>query len=448
MSHKRVFVFGITGIAKLPTLVRFVDWSRSHRSHKNTSQEIIDFERDYLFNEAKGGAPDFLDAPARHQHLVWRAAWDILKEELPVIESKHPNTDILISIHGCTTRSHYGVRSSLDPSRAATLKPTHIVTLIDDIYDVWWRTQIRAGGHASVGMPTLEHLIQARRTDLVIADQVAHACNPPAQHLLISASHPCSTLWNWLYGQSPKVVYLSFPISQPRRLERQGDDTGLSEVNAFLGEAYRRQALNENLVFICPLGIDELPLRQALKAAENGENVVEIKNRKGEIIYDEDPDTGDDVPRLGLTFERDRVRWNLDSLWPVAERLSPGPPSLAQRSPLLLSELRVANGIIFSDVGWRDYRLVEQARFLAVLNPRFRGSRAVSRGVINEIEYARGLMTNSFICQELAYDPDGQLEDWYPSVEQRGTMPPPPSSQYVYRMDSVGQLFDEIDRLS
>lgn len=447
MPGKRVLFFGTTGIAKAPILSRFKEWSRQYR---NTPQTLVDFERDYLFKPHKGGAypSAFLDLSITNQYRVWRDAWSVFRNELPRIEAQAPDADTLICLHGCVTRSHYGVRSTLDPRVVADIEPTHIVTFIDDVYDVWWRTQIRAGNIDSVGIPTLEHLIQARRAELIIADQVAHVRIGTVPNLLISASHPFTTLWNWLYGKAPKVTYLSFPISQPRRLERSGDSTGLSEVNAFLGEAYKRQAENSNLVFICPLGIDELPLRAALRnALDHNANLIEIKDKRGQPIEDEDPDSGQDIKRLGMVFDREQLRWNLDSIWPPHERLSPGPPPPDQRPPVLVAELRTASGIILSDVTWRDYRLVEQSRFLAVFNPRFRGSSKVSRGVLNEIQYATDLSIDTFVFQDVSYDPEQLFDESYPR-QDRGTITSAPITRYVHRCDSIQDVFNEIERIT
>jgi hypothetical protein len=421
---RRVLFFGVTGIEKRSALHRLAEWARDHRS-RQPRPKVIDFEAEYLFKPARGGERwhSFLDAEQRRQRQVWQTTWTRFNKEVLADPGAE---DVYISLHGCIVRGHYGVRCVADVNAVARdAKPDLVVTLLDDVYDLWWRTEARAGGSQRKGRPTIEQLLFARRVELIVADQVAHSLEPPAEHFVISVAHPCETLGNRIYGPSPIVVYLCFPISAPRDLKREGDPAGEAAILGFLKTAYDRQAKNPNLVCVCPLAIDELPL---LAALDRPENKTEVRDAH--------------VSLPAIKFDRDALRWDLTSVWSPAGMLCPGPPAAAERAPIPEEQLKAASGMIHSDVGWRDYRLVSQSAYLAAFNPKFRNRGDLSRSVHEEIRFATSICP-VFVYQDPEHDPDGVVKTQFP--QESGTMPRGPQTCMVELKESVEHMFDDIE---
>lgn len=449
MPGKRVVFFGVTGVektgdernpARWGALRRLARWVEDYRGC-SPRPLVVDFERKYLFNPAKGGKVwhSLLGDKQEKQRQIWRRTWARFVNEIQLAEDH----DLFVSMHGCIVRGHYGVRTIIDPRDVAewvkgsdsTVRAGAdlIVTLLDDVYDMWWRTEERAGGTELYGRPTIEQLIFARRAELMVADQVAHSVDPPIPHFMISVAHPCETLANRIYSRYPTVVYLCFPISAPRDLELRNNDTsGKAEVMDFVRTAYERQHDDENLVMVCPLGIDELPLVDVTKEA--------IRKLKRE--EEEDVDTAPPVQ-----FDRDSLRWAMASLWNRDACLSSGPPPTGSRGPIPLAQLDAAAGMIHTDVGWRDYRLIEQCDetgCLAAFNPKFKNRKRLSRSVRREIRFATGICP-VFVYQDPAHDPDDKFEAEFP---QGGTMPPGEGELMVIRKDTIAEVFDEVERLA
>lgn len=407
MAGKRVLVFGITGIDKSLALKRL----RDHCEADGRPIHIVSFESEFLFSDGQGQGSiprnSFLDADPRRQREEWSRAWSRLADSI----APEDDRDIILSLHGCYIRGHYGSRWILDPNAVADFSPQLIITLIADVYDMWWRTESRAGGANWKGRPSLEQLVLGRRFEVAVADQVALAAS--CRHLVLAVGHPRETLARLIFKPRVKVVYLSFPISEPRRMAEKNDTTGLNAVSEFIAYAHRRQIACQRLACVCPLAIDELPFVRSLKDSKEG----------------------------SVEFARDSLRWNLQDFWPGDEQL--GLPAEASCG-FPLEQVKNACGSIVSDVTWRDYRLVEQADCLAVYNPVFNNSGRISRGVQNEIDFATRLDRPVYIFQDPDHDRDAVCASRYGSGGG-GTMSAQPGMTLITISDSVEALFDAID---
>ena len=194
------------------------------------------------------------------QHDYWQRAWShFFAQEEQVTRDGYEGPDVFLTLHGCYTRGHYGTRLVADPREVARFRPHLIVTFIDDIFDLWWRTEERAHGDPWRGRPTLEHLALARRVEASFGDLVKCLADTRPRHLLVAAAHPQRTVAQAIYGNRAEVAYLSFPISEPRHMAAQGDRSGIEAVNEFIRLSAKYERENRNVSFICPLAIDELP---------------------------------------------------------------------------------------------------------------------------------------------------------------------------------------------
>jgi hypothetical protein len=419
---KRILVFGITGIDKTGALERL----RAHCGAEGRSLRIVNLENDYLFSEGsgRGSIPrrSFLAASPQRQRDEWNRAWETLAADIT-----NSSDDIIVSLHGCYIRGHYGTRVILDPNKIAAINPCSIVTLVADVFDMWWRTESRADGQDWKGRPTLEQLILGRRIEVAVADQVALTAR--RRHLVLAVNHPCDTLSRFIFRPNVKVIYLSFPISEPRRMQAAGDKSGIDAVSAFIKYAHQRQRASQHLACVCPLAIDELPLKFAFDEYERQKVADKSKNA------DDEEDT--------FAFDRDAARWSLDDLWPSSERLAePARPY----GNFKVGQARDAAGNIKSDVTWRDYRLTEQADSIAVFCPVMKpDSNKLARGVLSEIAFATKSDIPVYIYQDPSRDKSGECAKYF-NTGSGGTMESNPSGTLVKLLDSLEAVFNAIEK--
>ncbi len=415
---KRVLLLGPTGTQKHRVAERLSSWCQSNLGH---AFRVFDFEKEYLTNPQRNRQPlaSFLAMPVEQQHEKWKQAWNELEKE-GVADDAEENRILLV--HGSIVRGDYGVRCVCDISRLASFGADTIVTLIDDVYNLWWHTESRAHGEYHRGRPTLEQLIMARRTEQLFGDMIALQGKPRARHLVLALLHPIRTLAQYIFT-AKRVVYLAFPITRPRKmLQQNGDRTGIEAVNAFLHRVYDEQRTSPSTVFVNPLSIDELQLSEA------------FADKDAQVVT---KDGDDDVQ--GVHFDLAR-RWSLDNLWIQDELLSPGPILEKHRIPLMRQQLDDALGLMRTDVGWRDFRLVMQADALAVFCPVMARGR-LSRGVLAEIRAACAQGKPSYVFQDPNFDPDGKFLEW---LGTPGTMGADVAQQLITRVDSLDEMMERL----
>ena len=359
MTHTRILLLGPTGISKSVASEKL---NASAERQLGRQMEIIDFEKDLmpktdLFNTW----PGFLRGDLSFQVYVWREAWNLLRERLGTRQSAE--IPLILSMHASYVRGDEGVRSVLDLySVCNDFQPTLIITLIDDVYNMWWRTEHRAQGEEHKGRPTLEQLIIARRSEVTIGDLITcqQSLEQRSRHVLFSVNHPVDVLLEIIFFDAP-TVYLSFPISAPRDLIRESQDESFYLAINDFHHRVLREFLNHprpKNAFVSPLAIDELPLRKSIEdAISSGEN--------------------NDVE-----FDPTTVRWPLVDLWRDIPVLSDTAPP---RIPIPIEQAKDVSGLIRTDVGWRDYKLVRQAASLGVFCPKPPNRDRISRGVEAEL---------------------------------------------------------------
>ena len=76
--------------------------------------------------------------------------------------------------------------------------------------------------------------------------------------------------------------------------------------------------------------------------------------------------------------------------------------------------------MIYTDVGWRDFRLVQQARSVGVFNPKFKSKDGISRSVYQEIIEAATRLSSVFVYQDPAHDPNKVYEQIFPGSATTG----------------------------
>ena len=380
---------------------------------------VVDFEADYL-SQVPGFSTlsAYLSKPLIDQATVWNKAWQHFAKSLST------EGITLLLLHGTLVRDYYGVRIGINVQRVVDdFKPTLIVTLVDDIYRLWARTQARAEGSLAVGMPNFEHLLMARRAEAMVGDNVQRALadkNVSARHVFLAVNHPRHVLTKLISSNEP-VVYLSFPITAPRELRAAGTEHAVSAdatfggINTFHRAGLRSQLGDAGFVCVSPLAIDELPFALAAKAAA----------RRGEEAF---------------AFDEASARWPLQAIWHEADLL--GTPCEAPKRGFPTQEVLGVVPMISSDVGWRDYRLVLQAKSIACYSPvmpRPDGGWRLANGVKAELEKAAESFISCVVFQEPKFDPQRVWDSW---LGTPGSMGSSTRNVYIQAVTSVGAVFE------
>jgi hypothetical protein len=359
--HRRVLLLGPTGVDKGTAVTRVNERLRATLGHQF---KYIDFENDYLKPKLSVRHwTVFLAQDIAQQASTWLQAWEKLRDDLD-----HENT--ILGLHATYVSGPLGLRCPIHiPSICEDFQPTLIISLIDDVFQMWTRTEERAAGQEIKGRPSFEQLLAARRAELLLGDVIlSHTGNSSARHILCAVGNTLDALINLLVFNA-KVTYLSFPISAPREMETKGD-TSFRDIidNAHRLAAAEMQALRTR-AFISPLAIDELPIVF-----------------KGESAADEGSED--------VVFDCENDRWNIARLWgnPDLAIL----PGLTGARKFPIAQIDRASGTIVTDVGWRDRRLVLQSDSLAIVCPKPPGEDRITRGVNEEIQTAvpLGIMCN------------------------------------------------------
>lgn len=300
---------------------------------------------DYLAHRV-GSSAAFLEAkdPIWREE-EWRKAVGDLKADL----AAQPAEFELIALHATFQRS--GVMGCpVDVREIESLAPERFVTLIDDIYDVWRRIQLRDEQAHTDFLLRLREFAMWRSVEILTVDLVARAISTaarPIENLVLAVKHPAETARRIVLGPASSRVYAACSITAPRRV-----DGGIDEVNSY------RRAMYERYAAFDPLTIDER-LTDFFSRAEAA--------RKSEEPFVE-------------LVEADR--------WPIDREgtlIGIEPDLYPMRLPV--DEVLEVVGEIDRQIEGRDFRLVRQSHAMAAYRPYFRGT--PSMGVFSELKFAR-----------------------------------------------------------
>ena len=225
---------------------------------------------------------------------------------------------------------------------------------------MWTRTEARAAGQEIRGRPNFEQLLVARRAEQLLGDLIlSHTGDPTARHILCAVGNDIDALINLIVFDAA-VTYLSFRISAARELAKVGDLSFVDIINRAHRIAAEEMKARRKRSIISPLSIDELPI--VLKSREVPEGTTEVE------------------------FDCRKERWNLENLWGNADLTILPCSTGILKFPV--TQIENAAGTIQTDVGWRDRRLVLQAKSLAIICPKPPHEDRITRGVLEEIQTA------------------------------------------------------------
>lgn len=414
--YERILLLGVTGINKSSVLENLREYCKKQPGDFDFTWIL--FEDEYIkqvCTDEGTNFTSFLDATSTRQREYWLKAWNKFSDNLKSLENKH----LILSLHGVFTRNVFGSRSPIDIPSIIKFSPTKIVTLIDNVYLKWHQTETRAQGSSKHGRPTLEELLNARRSEIVIGDIIAGHCSPKPKHFVLAVSHPVRTLFRLLFVRDDlKPIYLSFPISGPRISAEQNDLDGINEVNEFLKLANSFEVNNPKSVCFCPLTIDELPLNKEMKKFM---------------------EQGAEKQATTMTFDSKNM-WDTTPFWgdePLLSARSGIPASIS----LEIEDVKAAMGVLQADVRLRDYRLVQQSNKLAVFNPYFREE--LARGVRNELAMAGKMDLMCEIYQDQKHDSSKKANETFGPGEG-GALGGNPANEGNRFHDSLEKLFKSL----
>lgn len=395
--HKRVLFLGPTGVDKKAAALRL----SKHLEQLGHGFRFVDFENEFLKNEPGVRSwTHFLAQDMALQTSTWRSAWEHFKTTIS------PETTVL-ALHATYVSSVLGLRFPIHlPSICADFAPTLIVSLIDDVYCMWNRTETRAGGRDDKGRPSFEQLLVARRAEQTMGDLISSHTTPMAKHVLCATGNNIDALANLIIFDA-NVTYLSFPISAPRKLEKAGDQSFVRLINDAHQVAAAEMQRDRSRCFISPLSIDELP-----------------------IVFRHDEEKSDNV-----TFNCASDRWKLNELWGSNDLVISPPEDKMIAFPK--PQIGGASGAVRTDVGWRDRRLVMQSKSLAIVCPKPPKEDRITRGVAEEIETAVMLGTVCHYWQKPEWDSGDFVGKAFGSA---GSMGIGHTQAFVRRLDSLMDL--------
>lgn len=298
--------------------------------------------------------------------------------------------------------------------------PDMVVTLIDDIYDVWQRIEGR-----ETELPeerrshfSLEELLTWRDIEISASAQLAATLGVP--HYVLAVKHPIDTFYDLVFKREEKlVVYACCAISRTRE-----DNERREQV-----DEYRRR-LRQHFVVLDPLSIDEL-------------------------LYSEDDPRWEQVADTGSfqAFYANR--------WPVEKPSLPSPQPVANPFGGMSPEkIKAVLTTVLNQIAHRDFALVAQSDVVPAYRPFYRDyngerSLATSHGMDEEMTFALSLKppTHPYVIRVLPHHPRydylPQHTSFFRSIGSQGQMMffPPLERMESLPEDDTSGLDDLIQHL-
>ncbi len=291
-------------------------------------------------------------------------------------------------------------------------KPSHILLLIDDVYDMYQRlTDEKALFNPKYRIPSLigriredegidvkmlppehlaslclewqigvmTHLISWRHLEIVIAEKLATQLK--TNFLVWSAKQLTVAAACWLQKERPVSVYLSHPISRPRRIFRK-----TKQWHEVVGQFNELQAefLKNDLICIMPSAIDEYRIHRKRRSGTLAlrEPILEerwpLPAEMDSLMYSSIPGGSSDINHKRVIAYR---KWDFESNWFVD--LEQTPDSLCERADAML---RSFERQIELQISSRDHLFVLWTNGILIYRPLFLDG-VYSTGVKAEIEH-------------------------------------------------------------
>ena len=357
---KLILFCGTTGFGKTTYLKKFRDYCLTKDGYEVTGTEaenrikLIKFED--VLNSIDGSANTdaFLKKDSsKEKYEKIESTFVRIKNEISSLEYEYVFLDIHLSYYRNSTFFPPFVKDNfLQLAEKLGNDNIRIITLIDDAYVIWKTIRKREDEYPETSL-RLREIIAWRSLEVLLSESVAYNLSRgeedstarPVKEYIFAIRHPPETLYNLAFMPTPRLAYLSYPITHTRK-----DPNLIKEVNEFR-KAAQSMGLERRAVVLDPTTIDEIILSLAAKSQPEGDKVI-LKQ---------------DMRWPG--HENDLLDYS--SLWPIE----------IDRSEVLEVKKDIENTIRA-----RDYKMIDQSK-VVIAYDRYLGGH-LSEGVTEEVRYA------------------------------------------------------------
>jgi len=363
----RVIFAGQSGIRKREAIEAIAAHCRQeHNVSENLSRTQhnahilpVEFEAHMTAGESRRPVTAFLDSFNNEMRsAIWHDAFGLIHSSIRAATPEN----VFLAMHLCLYR-HSNFFTFTDWRDLRAFHPDMIITLFDDIYDVWARIRARTERMPDRTMVTLKELFAWRSAEAFFAEQLSRNLyeDRTIPHYQVAVKHSLGVFEKLIFKENTARIYASYPISHVRT-----DPKAVAQINAV------RLRLHDEFIVFDPVTIDERILQ-----AEYEAQMVPAAN--GAL-----PDT--------ISIERSHR-------WP----LSPDNACILEQADSLLYPICIPSSEIESlsaeegesrrwrdiddNIRWRDFALINQSQGVLAYRPGY-GCKQLSVGVTRELNYA------------------------------------------------------------
>lgn len=343
---------GVQKIKLLDNLIEAIRLSHGNLDKKTIKRgkilNIYSVEREIADNPI--GFKTFIETedPERIEEL-WAKGFDSV---LKSVDDDGYNNNFL-SMHA-VCRKFGEFFSPINWVKIQQFQPDLFITLIDDIYDIWWRLRENKEIQQSEQFE-LREIIDWRALEIMIVDMLADFLMPKKEipHYIVGIKHPASMLAKLILEPETMRIYSAYPISGVRN-----DKKAIEIIDQ------HKKQLHDKFVVFDPNAIDEMLLIN--------------KHKEWELL---EPDKRGTTINIDLRKERWKMKSNVLNL----PQLSDGVKT-PKKIKFDSREIEDVEKTIRHQVASRDYRLIDQGNIMTAYRPVYKGKPSI--GVIREISYA------------------------------------------------------------
>jgi adenylate kinase len=252
----RALILGIAGIAKR----EYIDRVRTiacdqHVVPGGTKSPLADKfllvrDIDQELQSRKGGYAHYGAYLGKTNQDEQQGFWaEVCNEVIQEINKNNP-THAFLLVHAVYFRNKM-YRSMINLNLLKEFKPSVVLTLIEDSYDVCKRIENKERIESTGSRCTFAEALSWRTVETMLGELLSRNIYPDRrlEHLVVARKHPPEMVYKLLFERHLLRVYTAFPISATRHRTK-----AVSEINAF-----RKQVRDEFTVFD-PVTIDEYPV--------------------------------------------------------------------------------------------------------------------------------------------------------------------------------------------
>jgi hypothetical protein len=356
---------------------RFLKAAHIRKYPKDPDNEMI---------STPSGTQYLLSKPKNHLRALWKEAWSSCLSQA----CESTDSQVFVAMHAVSYHSESkeffsctDVKHLSNECKANNLKIKKVVTLVDDIYDVYRRLSEPGQLFEPVVDPrqvdpfisiidAIQNfilLLTWRSMENLTVEQIANELEIP--HYILATKHPISVAHS-LIASKKIPIYLSHPISGVRSLKKEGESNKAKKIMSEIQEL-TTSLKNSNLILpFCPTTIDEL----IIATDKFGKYVPVFKERwpfgkVDEVLFVEPAN-----PTLNPL--------DPNNSWKDIIRRS------KEKTEAISAFLSHLYDWISAETNARDRKLVEQSGALVVYRPYFNGAK--SEGVLHEITHRTSLV--------------------------------------------------------